>query len=235
MEQKGKFYKPVVSQILNANKPGTILDAPSGNGWLGQSLTYDSFSIDGIDLWESKPSRYRNFYVQNLDEGLKDDLPAYQAIITCEGIEHIGNPELFIRSIFNHLDENGLVVITTPNIWYPESRLQYFIRGFFPSFPCLVSKIKRGTHMHVMPWSFAQLYLYLKLCGFEDITLHKTPERKPKHVFEWIVGILPSLYCISKKLKAKTNEQKSFWGFACSKESLYGRQLVVSAKKPGTN
>jgi len=38
----------------------TVLDVPSGNGWLKEMLPSNKI-IDGIDLFEEKPLGYRNF------------------------------------------------------------------------------------------------------------------------------------------------------------------------------
>ncbi len=223
-----KPYMPVVAGILNEIKPSSILDAPSGKGWLHSLLTFDH-SIDGIDLFENKPEGYRNSLKADLDFGIPGDLEKYDAIVSCEGIEHIGNPLLFLETAKNHLVNNGLIVITTPNVWYPGARLQYFLRGFFPSFPCLVGKIRRGTHMHIMPWSYPQLFLYLKLAGYTNIKLHEVPEKKPKYLHEYIIGFPQKIYCNNRCRKASSGEEKAFWNDAGSNQSLFGRRLVVSA------
>jgi hypothetical protein len=44
--------KKVVVDILKRLAPTTILDAPSGDGWLAQKLSYPAV-IDGIDLFET--------------------------------------------------------------------------------------------------------------------------------------------------------------------------------------
>ena len=222
-----KPYMPVVAEILNEARPASILDAPSGGGWLQPMLRFDH-SIDGIDLFESKPSGYKNFINADLDKGIPDELRKYEAVVSCEGIEHVGNPLLLLESMKSHLVNNGVVVITTPNIWFPGAKLKFFMNGFFPSFPCLVSKIERGTHMHIMPWSYPQLYLYMKLAGFHDIRLHSVDEKKPKHIHEYFLGTPQRLYCKNKIRKSRTNEEKSFWEDAGSIQSLYGRRLVVS-------
>lgn len=147
----------------------------------------------------------------------------------CEGLEHFGNPELFLRTAFRHLEAGGLLIVTTPNVWYPEARLQYLLRGFFPSFPSLAGKIRRGTHMHIMPWSFPQLYLYLSLAGFGTIRLHEVDEPKPKRLYEWVLGWPQYLYCMSKTRKAASEEERSYWRQAGSRQSVWGRRLVVSA------
>lgn len=51
---KPKSYQTVVAEILNQIRPSTILDAPSGTGWLRNLLNFDT-SVDGIDLFEQPP------------------------------------------------------------------------------------------------------------------------------------------------------------------------------------
>lgn len=223
-----KPYMPVVASILKEIEPSSILDAPSGNGWLPPLLTFDHY-VDGIDLFENKPKGYRNFIKADLDFGIPDNLEKYKAIVSCEGIEHIGNPLLFITTAQKHLMNNGIIIITTPNAWYPAAKLKYLLNGFFPSFPCLVGKIYRGTHMHIMPWSYPQLFLYLKLAGYTNIRLHNVPGKKPKHLHERIIGFPQKLYCNNKYKKASNSEEKDFWNDAGSDQSLFGRGLVVSA------
>jgi hypothetical protein len=121
------------------------------------------------------------------------------------------------------------LIITTPNVWYPQAKLQYLLRGFFPSFPCLVGKIQRGTHMHIMPWSFAQMFLFLKLYGYSNIRLHDVPEKKPKHLYERVFGTPQRMYCLARAGKAGTEEERLFWQDAGSWQSVYGRRLVISA------
>ncbi len=223
-----KSYQPVVAELINARRPGSILDAPSGSGWLKSLITYDC-QIDGIDLFAPSPTGYRGFRNADLGRGFPQELGIYDAIVCCEGIEHFGNPEMFFTSAREHLSVNGLLIVTTPNVWYPQARLQYMLRGFFPSFPCLVGKIKQGTHMHIMPWSFAQLYLYLSLSGFKDINLHELNEPKPKRMYERVFGLPHRLYCLSKARRAGTEIERVFWRQAGSRQSIYGRRLVVSA------
>ncbi len=223
-----KPYQPVVASLLNARQPRVILDAPCGSGWLASLLDYD-FQIDGIDLFAFPRGRYRHFQSADLDLALPGDLGTYDAIVCCEGIEHFGNPESFFRSARQHLTKGGLLVLTTPNTWHPAARLQYLIRGFFAGFPCLVGKIGRGTHMHIMPWSFPQLFLYLRLAGFGDIALHDLDEPKPKLAYEWLLAVPQFLYCAQKRRSARTEEEIAFWSHAGSRQSILGRRLVVSA------
>lgn len=223
-----KPYMPVVIELLNKIKPKSILDAPSGGGWL-PSLLETNAVIDGVDLFEGKSSGYRNIIKSDLEYGIPNELEKYDVIVSCEGLEHIGNPRLFLETARQHLQENGTIIITTPNVWYVRARIQYLMRGFHPGFPCLTGKICRGTHMHITPWSFPQLYLYLVLTNYTDITLHDTVEKKPKYFFERIIGMPQKLYCRHKLNKTTTIVEKKFWQNAANDQSIFGTRLVVSA------
>lgn len=230
--------KKVVLQLLTTrftdSSPDTpaLLDAPCGDGWLKTQLSF-SADVDGIDLFTASPSDYRTVFQADLDDGIPSHLPKYEAILCCEGIEHLGNPLRFLESARRHLKKGGLLVVTTPNVWYPAARLQYLIRGFSPSFPCLTGKITRGSHMHIMPWSFPQLYLYLKLAGFEDISIHEESLSRAKHFWEWIVALPQFFYCRGRLKKSRTTDEAEFWRSAGSRPSIFGRHLIItSGMKP---
>lgn len=226
-----KDYYRTIARIVSQLQPATIVDAPAGNGWLAAALDSRPV-IDGIDLYAGQPQGYRNFLVHDLDHGLPGNLPDYDMGVCCEGIEHLSNPGLLLDSFFAHLKPGGILIVSTPNTWYPAARLAYLLRGFFPSFPSLAGKIQRGTHMHILPWTWPQLHLFLRLSGFDDITLHEVEEPKPKHTFERLVGWPLAAYCRRRGRKSAGAEEAAFWRIAGSMQSLYGRRLVVSARKP---
>jgi len=223
-----KGYQPVVARLLHERRPATVLDAPCGSGWLADQIGF-ACELDGLDLFGERPGKYRHFLAADLDQGLPDSLGVYEAVACCEGLEHFSNPDLFLRSAHRHLAPGGMLIVTTPNTWYPAARLQYLLRGFFPSFPSLAGKVKRGTHMHLLPWSFPQLHLFLTLAGFRDIRLHEVDEPRPKHLYEWLVGLPQYLYCASRARAAANAEERDYWTQSGSRQSVWGRRLVLSA------
>jgi SAM-dependent methyltransferase len=226
-----KAYMSVVAALLNEIRPASILDAPAGQGWLPPLLDFDA-QVDGIDLYETRSPCYQQFIAIDLDQPFPKELVNYGAIVCCEGIEHLGNPLRFLKDTHNALSEGGSLIVTTPNTWYPGAKLKYLLNGFHPSFPPLIGKIKAGSHMHITPWSYPQLYTYLTLAGFKAIKLHEVPaEKKPKHMFEYILGWPQRTYCRRKARRSETLEQREFWTDAGSVQSTLGRRLVVSAQK----
>jgi SAM-dependent methyltransferase len=227
-----KTYQPIVCRLLEAARPQTVLDLPAGEGWLAQSLARPDLAIDGSDLYASQPPGYRDFMRHDLDLGIPSSWPRYDAIVSCEGIEHIANPGLFLNGAYEHLNAGGCLIVTTPNVWYPGARLQYFHRGFFPGFPPLVGKIERGTHMHIMPWTWPQLYLHLALAGFSSIELHPCLEDRRTRFIERIFVVPMRAYCRGKAKAAASEEERRFWQTAQTDGALLARRLVVSARKP---
>lgn len=230
----GKPYVSVVLGIVAESKPTSLLDAPAGGGWLLTGLSAGC-AVDGIDLYEARSAHhYRRYYAYDLNNGLPAGLPPYDMVVCCEGIEHLANPGLLLEQFRTHLTSGGTLLITTPNTWYVGARLAYFLRGHFPGFPNLVGRIKPGAHMHIIPWSFPQLYLHLTLRGFINIRLHKVGEGKPisqlKKLLEYIFGWPLLIYCRSKLKHADSDEERAFWSMAGSHQSLYGRRLVVTAQ-----
>ena len=226
-----KSSKKTLMKFLEEKKLSSVLDVPSGDGWLRKVLAQEA-SIDGIDLFEERPDGYSKFWSYDLENGIPEDATGYDLVCCCEGIEHVGNPLNLLRSFNKALSDGGMLVVTTPNVWYPQARFQYLIRGFFPSFPSLVdTQIKFGSHMHITPWCYPQLYMYFKLAGFSPPVLIEEPLSKPKHFHERLLGFPSKLYIQRKIRKSKSDEEKTFWTTAGSEGSRLGRHLMVFAHK----
>ncbi len=83
--------KKALVNFLASQSFKTVLDVPSGSGWLKKMLPPNNI-MDGIDLFEEKPLGYRNFWKYDLDDGLPEINESYDLICCCEGIEHVGKP-----------------------------------------------------------------------------------------------------------------------------------------------
>jgi len=226
--KQSKPYRSVVADILRRFGPRTVLDAPCGAGFLRQCLD-PGIAVDGVDLYCPRPEGYRNFWRIDLDAGLPDGMPDYDCIVCCEAISYLGNPLLFLRSARRRLKPGGVLIVTTPSIWYPGARLQFLWRGFFPAFPWPSGKADRRGPFYIHPYSYPQLHLYLKLSGFANIRLHPV-DNGPKHLYEWILGFPQVLYSYLKRRRSGSEEEKSFWRHAGSVGCVYGRRLVVTAE-----
>ena len=222
--------KSVLANWIKDKPFQAVLDAPSGDGWLKAILPCDSV-VDGVDLYETSKEGYRFFWQHDLDRGLPASAGEYDLIAICEGLEHVGNPLLLLRDAFSHLKHGGCLVVTTPSVWYPQSRLQFLYKGFFPSFPALGGKVVPGTHMHITPWCYPWLWTYLSLAGFSHIELLPEPELTGKHMHERLMVWPSRLWCRRRMAKARSSEERDFWQTCASDAALLGRHLIVVAHK----
>ncbi|WP_143220667.1 MULTISPECIES: class I SAM-dependent methyltransferase [unclassified Achromobacter] len=229
-------YQPVVLSILHRRACREILDAPCGFGWLGQTFkgqATDSIHIDGVGMWEfpSRYSGYRDVREHDLDHPLPAMGPSYDAVVCGEALHLLCNPGVALESFRKQLRPGGTLIVTTPNTWYMRSRLQYLLRGFHSGFAPAVGK-RRGEYIPFIPWSFTQLHLMLSRYGYTDITLHDVDEPKPKRMVEYALAVPGLMYIRRKKQRAGCDEERRYWEQAGSRQSMYGRWLVVSARAP---
>jgi len=229
-------YYPVVVDILRSRVADRVLDAPCGLGWLGDTLPGASgrqVVLDGVGLWEFPPASagYRSVTEHDLETPLAV-AQEYDAAVCCEAIHLLTNPGVLVQSLHRALRPGGTLILTTPNTWNLRSRFQFLIRGFHSGFRPMVGRQRGADYITYFPWSFPQLHLLLSHYGFVDITLHEVDEVKPKRRIEHLLAVPSQLYYRQRIKRAETEETRDFWKQAGSRQSVHGRWLVVSARKP---
>jgi len=232
-----KPYHPVVLKIIRNQGARRVLDAPCGTGWLGHALQNESPSIilDGMGLYEFPLPAAR--YNQVIEHDLNCPAPAglnppYDAIVCGEAIHLIANPGTMLESFRNLLAPAGTVVITTPNVWPPGSRLRYLLRGFHAGFAPSADRVIGEDYITYFPFHFGQLHLLLRHYGFTDITLHEVIEPKAARWFERLLSAPSRRYCLRQQRSARSDIGQAYWAQAGSAAAQLGRWLVVSAKAP---
>lgn len=232
-------YRPVVLSILRAHGAKSVLDAPCGQGWLAQAVQAGRIRIDtldGVEMYDfpEDPSLpYRKVDAYDLDKPLPDPDQPYDAVVCAEAIHLVTNPGVVLESFKRALRPGSIVVITTPNTWYMRSRLQFLLRGFHSGFRPGIGKQPGKDYITYFPWTYPQLHLLLTHYGYTGVTLHEVDERKPKRWVEHALALPSKLYYGRCRRRAATPEETEYWATAGRAQSLHGRWLVVSARKPG--
>jgi SAM-dependent methyltransferase len=164
MNNKVKVY-PNRSNFANAmldfyfkHTPNTnISDIGSGFGFMEEKIV----AIGG---------RYQPFdYIKKIDKSIVWDLndPCPVNIksgtaIFLEVLEHLSNPHLGLKNISNHLEKNGILIMSVPNPAWSKNRLNLLLKGTLFSF-----QPKHLAENHVFtPWRHIVEHL-LKEVGFE--------------------------------------------------------------------
>jgi len=135
-----------------------ILDVGAGNGSLGRLLaTLDRrIIIDGIEpnavaAGIAEPY-YRSMYVGYLSEYIDTiDVEAYDFIVLADVIEHIENPQVFLRQLTGRLGERAKLLVSIPNVAFGAVRLS-LARG---EFKYVDSGILERTHLRFFTYDTA--------------------------------------------------------------------------------
>ncbi|MHA1280145.1 MAG: class I SAM-dependent methyltransferase [Candidatus Helarchaeota archaeon] len=119
-----------------------LLDVGCGDGFFLNSLSNefkDNISLQGIDYSEFQLERAKKrsfdatFKRANLEDGIPYEDCSFDIIYSGEVIEHLYNPDGFVCEVYRILKNNGIFVISTPNINCWLSRL-IFPLGVYPIF-----------------------------------------------------------------------------------------------------
>ena len=122
-DHKNRYQFAIDHLIQSGKKPQKILDCFCGNGYgsymLGQAFPDSTvLGIDGskeaIQLAEKHFQNGKNFFLHKLFPfclGKKK----YDAIVSLESIEHIRDDRLFLGELASHLEEDGMLFLSTPN------------------------------------------------------------------------------------------------------------------------
>ena len=113
-----------------ATQLGNLKENIKSNLWLHEELTKKSRKVIGIDILkkeiqEIKKMGYDVRYGSAEDFKLNEK---FDTIVAGELIEHLSNPGKFLDTCWNHLKEEGTLILTTPNPFWFEYSSRFFLR-----------------------------------------------------------------------------------------------------------
>ncbi len=187
-------HKKILDLISKQHTEGDIacrrlLDAGCGNGSLS-SLIKEAFratEVYGIEICESTIRLARNEGVEVIHADIdRYRLPfednSFDAVFAGEVIEHLLDPEGFVKEVHRILRRNGVFVITTPNLACVHNRIALLL-GYYP-FGLNVLQNKKTGHIvekpsadlgpvnefnHIRPFTFRLLTDFLIDSDFQII------------------------------------------------------------------
>jgi SAM-dependent methyltransferase len=143
--------------LLDGFAPGSVLDAPCGDGALARELSARGWRVSAADIEPLRGDDARGFEFRRLD--LDEPLPfadsAFDAVVSLEGVEHLLTPARCLAEFCRVLRPGGRLVLTTPNLNNVQSRWHYLTSGRFSGFRPIVRRALTATDgepvAHVTP------------------------------------------------------------------------------------
>ena len=160
----------------------------------------------------------------------------FDCVLLMEVVEHLRNPYVVLPEINRIIKKDGYLILSTPNILSLKSRFRFLLEGNYEYFrepPLDQAQNPKEVifNLHLSPYRYHELEYLLSASGFQ------------------VSGIFTSLYegyglsflvpfiKLQAWSKAKRSKNKGGIDYArvnkavLSKELLFGRHLIVKAKK----
>jgi 2-polyprenyl-3-methyl-5-hydroxy-6-metoxy-1,4-benzoquinol methylase len=102
------------NRLRKFKKRGDILDFGCGSGNLAKFLSNKGYNVDCLEVDETAIEWVKEFHKLPITRSILDK--KYDAILLDGVLEHLPDPIFELNNIREHLKENGIVIITVPNI-----------------------------------------------------------------------------------------------------------------------
>lgn len=139
-------------------------DWETSDSWLHKKICNAARSVLGLDLEEAEVKKLQDKgYSMIAGDAITIDIGRqFDVIVAGEIIEHIDNAGLLLQNLKRHLTPDGLLTITTPNVFFP----LHFVESIF------CSPYKTWNSQHVQWYCYFTLENLLKRNGYDVIDCH---------------------------------------------------------------
>lgn len=162
----------IITKLKNESqleKPYIILDISAGQGAFSKRLNDEGFLVEAVDINEQdfKYSETIKFYsidLNSYDEWKKfvaDHINRYSIIVSIETIEHLENPWSFLRGLKELVKKDGYIILTTPNVENPISKIMFLLKNKFWLFAN--EDVMPGGHVN--PLTTFEITIICKMIG----------------------------------------------------------------------
>lgn len=176
------FVKEALDDMGGELKGKKVLDIPAGSGFTANILHEHGAEVLALDLF---PEFFEIDEIECKKANLSEKLPipnnSLDMIICQEGIEHLPD-QLFALKEFNRvLKDDGLLLITTPNISHLRSKVSYLLSesDFYKRMPpneldaLWYSDEGREFYGHIFLINIQKLRVLSAVAGFKITKLYK--------------------------------------------------------------
>ncbi|WOD43970.1 methyltransferase domain-containing protein [Hwangdonia lutea] len=154
------FAKAKLNEYIHTSPNNVVSDIGAGFGHMQPHVK----ALKG--LWQpfDYVKKMEASIIWDLNNKAPKDVEKAGIVLFLEVLEHLDNPLLGLQNISDHMEKNGILILTTPNPQSSKNTLSLFLRGALYAFQ---EKHIKENHVFT-PWKHI-VYEFLKRSGFEVI------------------------------------------------------------------
>lgn len=158
-----KFIVSAIQELNNDNLK--IIELGCGNGNISYQLAKMGFNVTGIDISDGAIANAKHRHqLPNLKfECCKaedvDIAQKFDAVICCELIEHLINPDIVLAQLAKIVKEDGKVIVTVPN-------------GFGPRESLITKPVQHAMKNNDWRWKF--ISAIKRMLGYKGVTVQSS-------------------------------------------------------------
>lgn len=236
-----------VLAALREQRPGLLLDVPSGGGPITRGARDLGWRIVEVDLFPRAD-------LAGVQADACAPLPfrdaCFDALVSMEGIEHFENQTGFVRECARVLKPGGTMILSTPNILHLSSRVSGFLtgqrlmkHGFINEHSTLRERMgTRLYHGHAYLIDAFRLRYILRVVGLELVELRASSVSVSSALMSPLYGAVwaATSFAIAsgrKHVESKgkppppRSVERELTSVALSPAVLFGKKLVAIARK----
>lgn len=238
MSKKNYLLEKIIG-IFKEERFGKVLDLGCGDGDYAKGVKDLGFDVIAGDI-DITRFRYKNeieFKHCDITKEMPFPTNYFDYVLLMEVVEHLRNPYVIMPEINRIIKTNGSLVISTPNILNLKSRFRFLAEGAYEYFrePPL-DQVKNPKevifNLHLVPYRYHELEYLLSATGFRI-------ERILTSLYEgYELGYLLPIIKLQSWQKERRVAKKGgsidyrrIHKVLLSKELLFGRHLILKAKK----
>lgn len=235
---KKNYLLEKIIEIFSKEQKGRLLDLGCGDGDYSKSLNDLGFEVCAVDLDEGRFNYKNDIEFKKCDITARLPFPDnfFDYVLLLEAIEHLTNPYSVIKEVNRILKLEGVLILSTPNILNLKSRMRFLFEGTFeffrePPLEQVANPKEKKYNIHIFAYRINELEYLLHFNGFmiENILTSVYENR-------WLSFLFPliKLQLFLKKRRSLIRNGIDFSRInkiLLSKELMYGRHLIVKAKK----
>lgn len=155
---RGEFANTMLD-LYYSKAPNTVIsDIGAGFGHMQQKVESLKAVWQPFDYFK----KIEKSKIWDLNKVAPLDAEKAGTVLFLEVLEHLANPLLGIQHIANHMEKEGILILTTPNPQSSKNRLHLLLKGSLYTF-----QEKHLTEHHVFtPWEHIVRF-FLEINGFE--------------------------------------------------------------------